>query len=136
VCSPTPRKEALMTLSSQPTSFGSVAELKMRIHALEAAGAELARQADAWQARCIEAEHERDEYATKLALVELQDDEGPTVVDQSAELRRLNSELALYGNELAGALRSSLTGRRLLDAACEAIRVARKCNVWPKRYVP
>jgi hypothetical protein len=54
----------MMTLSSQPTSFGSVAELKMRIHALEAAGAELARQADAWQARCIEAEHERDSYAT------------------------------------------------------------------------
>jgi hypothetical protein len=118
------------------TAFSDVTELRARITMLEHAGRELANDAERWRQRCYKAEHERDAYATKLALVELQDDEGPTVVDQSAELRRLNSELALYGNELAGALRSSLTGRRLLDAACEAIRVARKCNVWPKRYVP
>jgi hypothetical protein len=118
------------------TAFSDVTELRARITMLEHAGRELANDAERWRQRCYKSEHERDAYATKLALLESQSDEGPTVVDQSAELRRLKGELEAFQNELAGALRSSLTGRRLLDAACEAIRVARKCNVWPKRYCP
>jgi chromosome segregation ATPase len=118
------------------TAFSEVTELRARITMLEQAGHALANDAERWKQRCYKAEHERDSYATKLALVELQDDEGPTVVDESAKIRRLEAEIDHYDNSLAGAMRSALTGRRLLDAACEAIRVARKCNVWPKRYVP
>jgi chromosome segregation ATPase len=127
-------EEVHVTLSSQPTSFGSVAELKMRIHALEAAGAELARNADYWKARCVEAEHERDEYATMVMARELADDEGVTQVDQSAELRAVKRELLRTQDALATALQS--WSGSLLDSAVEAIRQAKKKCAWPKVYRP
>lgn len=132
-----------MTLTQSPTAFGSVAELKMRISALEAAGGELARSADAWKRRAHAAEHERDELATRLELAELEEAETRTTVDQSAELRQLKRERDLYEQllqqyeaSLLAALGGHDHGDTVLEAACTAIRAAKKWHVYPKRYVP
>jgi hypothetical protein len=151
-------EEVHVTLSSQPTSFGSVAELKMRIHALEAAGAELARNADKWQSLykaceerfCIESDGcdsdnavldalERQQsvilqYQRRALVAEAQLDEPVTTVDQSAELRAVKRELLRTQDALATALQS--WSGSLLDSAVEAIRQAKKRCAWPRRYQP
>lgn len=125
-----------MTALRPLTPFDLVAELRAKIRTLESSGAVLANSEERWKLRALEAEAERDELAAQKIARELSDEEGPTVVDQTAELRRLRGELDYYQNSLAGALRSALTGRRLLDAACEAIRAAKKAGAWPRRYMP
>lgn len=129
-----------MTLTQSPTAFGSVAELRMKISALEAAGGELARSADAWKRRAHAAEHERDELATRVALLE-RDDEPATLVDQGAELRQARRERDLY-ERLVRRFESSLSvvlGEHdgdTLEAAVIAIREAKKWHVFPRRYHP
>lgn len=123
------------------TTFSLVDELRAKIRSLESAGAALAASEERWKHRALEAEAERDELATQQLARELSDDALDTIVDQSAELRRVTRErdalqatLLKYQESLGSAL-GAYSGP-LLDAVVVAIREAKKKLAWPRRYHP
>lgn len=120
--------------ASHITTFSLVDELRAKVRSLEAAGAELARSEERWKQRALSAERRLQDALEASDVCD-------TIVDQSAEIRRLQRErdaaekrFLAFQDALGKAL-GNWQGQ-LLDATVEAIRQAKKQCSWPRRYHP